>query len=137
MRGWIWIPVTALALSLGGCAHHHRSSAYGSSYEPAYGGAPYGSSYGSGYGGYAYSAPAQQGRVQAIEAVGDGRGSQASGAGALVGGVVGGVLGNQVGRGNGRAAATVIGALGGALIGNEMERQQSAPRGGARNRPRG
>ena len=68
----------------------------------------------------------EYGRVSNIEVLqGQNRGSNTSGAGAILGAVVGGVLGNQIGGGSGRVAATAAGAVGGALLGNTVEGRNS------------
>lgn len=50
-----------------------------------------------------------------------------TGTGGVVGALAGGAIGNQIGHGDGRAAATVLGLVGGALLGNQIERNNSAP----------
>lgn len=115
--GLVHLAVVVLT-ALGGCAHQPRPAprdVYGAP-PPAYPGRG------------PVPSVVQYGHVRSIEQIEGGRG-EASGAGALVGGVVGAVVGRQVGSGSGRAAATALGAVGGAIVGNEIERQRSAPRG--------
>ena len=73
---------------------------------------------------------ATHGRIASMEQVDES--GRPSGAGAVIGGVAGGVVGHQFGHGSGKDAATILGVIGGALAGNEIERNNTAPRPGYR-----
>lgn len=103
------IVITALLLGLSACASQHtvtRTVYVAEDPQAAY--------------------RATHGRITVIERIEE-TGST-SGAGAVIGGVVGGVAGHQVGKGTGKDVATAVGVVAGALAGNEIEREQSAPK---------
>lgn len=105
-RAAVLIPLSALALTLAGCAQPSASSRVYT---------------------FEQTQRAQNvvpGTVTSVRSITI-QSSQSSGGGMLAGGALGAVAGNAIGGGSGRRLTTVGGAIGGALAGNAVENAAS------------